>query len=106
MCYAHGLQLVIHDIFYKKQTAIAEEQSDYLSETDEPEIEIDEMEDSDGITVVTAFGDQQVDSLMLNLDIFWISNKVRGIVEFFKPSPLKNEFCRIMPKKNIQTDCS
>ena len=57
LCYAHGLQLVIHDIFYKKQTAIAEEQCDYLSETDESEKEIDEMEDSDGLTVVTALGD-------------------------------------------------
>ena len=75
LCYAHGLQLVIHDIFHKKQTAIAEEQCDYLSETDESEREIDEMEDSDGLTVVTAFGDQQVDSLMLNHDIFWIAMK-------------------------------
>ena len=62
MYYAHGLQFVIQDLFYKKQIGYTEEASDYLSEIKQYEEEINEMEDSDGLTMVTAAGTQQGDS--------------------------------------------
>ena len=34
LCYAHGLLLVIHDVFYQKDTVCPEKMSDYSSETD------------------------------------------------------------------------
>ena len=33
LCYAHGLQLVIHDVFYQKGTVCPMKISDYSSET-------------------------------------------------------------------------
>ena len=100
MCYAHGLQLVIHDLFYENQTRYTEEESDYLSETDQCEEEIfDEIEDSEGLSMVIATGTQQEDSLMLKHDMLGIVNRVRRIVKFFKLSPLKNEILQNYSKE-------
>ena len=68
LSYAHGLQLVIHDVFYKKTTVCPEKISHNSSETDECEIDetVDEVEDSDGLTIL---GSEQENALMLNLDI-------------------------------------
>ena len=101
LCYAHGLQLVIHDLFYEKQTRYTEEESDCLSETDQCEEEIfDEIEeDSDGLSMVIATGTQQEDSPMLKHDIYGIVNRVRKIVKFFKRSPLKNEILQNYAKE-------
>ena len=90
LCYAHGLQLVIHDVFHTKNTVCPEKISHYSVETDECENNetVDEMEDSDGLTMV---GSEQENALMLNLDISHIVNKVRLVAKLFKRSPLKNE---------------
>ena len=112
LCYANGLQLVIHYLFYQKQTGYredgdTEEESDFLSETDQYEEEIfNEMEDSDGLSMEITTGNQQANSLMLKHDIYGIVNKVSRIVKIFKRSPLKNEILQNYAKENIQTDCS
>ena len=74
-------------------------ESDYLSEIEQYEEEINEMEDSDGLTMVTAAGTQQGDSLILKHYIYDIVNKVRKIVKFFKRSPLKNEILQNYAKE-------
>ena len=94
LCYAHGLQLVIHDVFYQKNTVCPEKFSNFgsgsESETDvcENYVVIDEMEDSDGLTIV---GTEQEDALELNFDISGIVGKVRRVSKPFKRSPLKDE---------------
>ena len=91
LCYAHGLQLVIHDVFYQKGTVCPVKISDYSSETDEFENDetVEEMEDSGGLNIVSDL--QQENALILNLDICHLVNKVRQVVKLFKRSPLKNE---------------
>ena len=90
LCYAHGLQLVIQDIFYQKPIKSTENSLDYSSETDEYDEEVSsEMEDTEGLTVTG--GMEQENALKLNADIWGIVNKVRRIVKLFKRFPLKNE---------------
>ena len=50
MCYAHGLQLVIQDVFYRNQSTSTSELYD-TSGTDEDEISSDD-EESSGLTVL------------------------------------------------------
>ena len=92
LCYAHRLQLVIHDVFYQRNTVCPEKVSHYSSESETDECEIDEvineMEDSDGLTIVSP---EQENALALNLDISGIVKKVRRVAKLLMHSPLKNE---------------
>ena len=95
MCHAYGFQLVIHDIFYQKQTTQSEISSNYSSETeecDEDEI-LSELEDTDGLAIV-----EQDNALMVNVSIGDVVNKVRRVVKLFKRSPLKNEILQTYVK--------
>ena len=112
LCYAHGLQLVIQDVFYQKQPKAPEDQEVWssTSETDnEDEIEIFDDCMDDGL-IVLGTTDLQ-DALALNLEIFSIVNKVRRIVKVFKRSPLKNETLQKYVKErypnglNLLLDC-
>ena len=91
LCYAHGLQLVIHDIFYQKQTTQSEHQisSNYSSEAEE----YDELEDTDVLAIV-----EQDNALMENVSIGDVGNNVRRVVKLFKRSPLKNEILKTYVK--------
>ena len=62
LCHAHGLQLVIHDIFYQKQTTQSEYEinSNYSTETEE----YDELGDKNGLDIV-----EQYNALMENVSI-------------------------------------
>ena len=96
LCYAHGLQLVIHDIFYQTQTTQSEISPNYSSETeecDEDEI-LFELEDTDGLAIV-----EQDNALMVNVSIGDVVNKVRRVVKLFKRSPLKNEILQTYVKE-------
>ena len=57
LCYAHGLQLVIQDLFYKKQSSSLPEIFVYSSEYEEDQVS--DEEDTDGLTVIGAGGIEQ-----------------------------------------------
>ena len=97
LCYAHCLQLVIHDIFYQKQTTKFETSSNYSSENekcDEEDEILSELEDTYGLVIV-----EQVNALMVNVSIGDVVNKVRRVVKHFKRSPLKNEILQTYVKE-------
>ena len=97
LCYAHGLQLVIHDIFYQKQTTLSEINSNYPNETDESDAEdeiLSELEDIDGLAIV-----EQDNPLVVNASVGDVVNKVRRVVKLFKRSPLKNEILQTYVKE-------
>ena len=96
LCYAHGLQLVIHDIFYQKQTTLSEINSNYPNENEsdaEDEI-LSELEDIDGLAIV-----EQDNPLVVNASVGDVVNKVRRVVKLFKRSPLKNEILQTYVKE-------
>ena len=96
LCYTHGLQLVIHDIFYQKQTTLSEINSNYSNETDESDAEdeiLSELEDIDGLAIV-----EQDNPLVVNASVGDVVNKVRRVVKLFKRSPLKNEILQTYVK--------
>ena len=104
LCYAHDLQLVIHDIFYQKQTTPSKINSNYSNETDESDAEdeiLSELEDIDGLAIV-----EQDNPLVVNASIGDVVNKVRRVVELFKKSPLKNEILQTYVKEKHPNDCS
>ena len=79
LCYAHGLQLVIHDVFYRNQSTSTSELY-YISGTDEDEI-ISDDEESSGLTVQDATDlENQIE---LSCDIIDIVRRVRQIVKPF-----------------------
>ncbi|KAI6651928.1 hypothetical protein LOD99_4807 [Oopsacas minuta] len=97
LCYAHGLQLVIHDIFYQKQTTLSEINSNYSIETDESDAEheiLSELEDTDGLAII-----DQDNPLLVNVSVSDVVNKVRRVVKLFKRSPLKNEILQTYVKE-------
>ena len=96
LCYAHGLQLVIQDVFYCKQSTNTSELYD-TSETEEDEISSDD-EESSGLTVLNAT-DLEI-PIELSYDIFNLVRIVRQIVKLFKRSPLKNETLQKYVKEN------
>ena len=96
LCYAHGLQLVIQDVFYRNQSTSTSELY-YISGTDEDEI-ISDDEESSGLTVQDATDlENQIE---LSCDIIDIVRRVRQIVKVFKRSPLKNETLQKYVKEN------
>ena len=104
LCYAHGLQLVIQDVFYQKQLCSS------TSETDEDEdMEMFDDFNDDGFIVSESMDPQN--ALALNFDISKIVTKVRRIVKIFKRSPLKNETLQAYVKEihpnglNVVLDC-
>ena len=110
--YAHGLQLVIQDVFYSKFHNTGE-LSYYSSanETDEEgDLEIaDEDDEIDGLIVL---GDvAQENTNCLRFDILELANKIRKIVKIFKRSPLKNDLLQRYVKEiyptglNLILDC-
>ena len=97
LCYAHGLQLVIHDIFYQKHTTLSEIDSNYSNETDESDAKdeiLSELEDIDGLAIV-----EQDNPLVVNASVGDVVNKVRRVVKLFKRSPLKNEILQTYVKE-------
>ena len=107
LCYAHGLQLAIQDVFYRNQSIRTE--SVDTSETDEQdENDNDESDDDDGLLVL---GSTAEIPIVLNLDTYEMVNKVRRIVKIFKRSPLKNEILQRYVKEiypnglNVILDC-
>ena len=96
LCYAHGLQLVIQDVFYRNQSTSTSELY-YISGTDKDEI-ISDDEASSGLTVQDATDlENQIE---LSCDIIDIVRRVRQIVKPFKRSPLKNETLQKYVKEN------
>ena len=93
LCYAHGLQLVIQDIFYQKHNEDIGIFSDGCGTDDEDNrttLDHDSDDDfSDGLDI-SGHADSG-NALALNLDIIETVNKVRRVVKIFKRSPLKNE---------------
>ena len=93
LCYAHGLQLVIQDIFYQKHNediAIFSDGCGTDDENNRTTLDHDSDDDlSDGLDI-SGHADSG-NALALNLDIIETVNKVRRVVKIFKRSPLKNE---------------
>ena len=74
LCYAHGLQLVIQEIFYQKQLSETEEICSSTSETDEDEdMEMFDDFNDDGFIVSESMDPQN--ALVLNFDISKIVTK-------------------------------
>ena len=89
-CYTDGLPSISSFLFYRKQTGYRG-RIDYRNQYEE---EINEMEDSDGLTMVTAAG-----TLYLKAWHLWHKNCEASV-------PLwKMKFCRIMPKRNMDYRC-
>ena len=89
LCYAHGLQLVIQDLFYQEQTSSLQEFCIYSSDNENEEAS--DEEDTDGLTVIGTGGKEHENILKLSIDINGLVNKVLKVVKLFKRSPLKNE---------------
>ena len=86
LCYAHGLQLVIQDIFYQKHnedTAIYSDGSGTHDEDNRTTLDHDSDDDfSDGLD--NSGTADSGNALALNLDIIETVNKVRRVVKIFK----------------------
>ena len=67
LCYAHGLQLVIQDLFYTKQPSSLQEIYFYSSEYEEEHVS--DEEDTDGLTVIGAGGIEQENTMQLSIYI-------------------------------------
>ena len=99
LCYAHGLQLGILDVLYKKQG----QSDDDPLENSEAEINNDESnvtEESEdgGFTVEEVPSDMEGEWIY---DFYDIINRVRKIVRLFKGSPTKNDVLQGYIKKEF-----
>ena len=111
LCYAHGLQLAIQDVFYV-QSCNTEEltyHSDVI-ETDEDE-ELELLNNDDEIDGLIVLDSSQDNTNCLSSNILGLVNKVRKIVKIFRRSPLKNEILQRYVKEvypnglNLILDC-
>ena len=106
LCYAHGLQLAIQDVFYCNKSIRTE--SCNASQTDDDD-DNEGSNDDDGLVVLDSTETENAHAL--NFDVSKIVNKVRRIVKIFKRSPLKNEVLQRYVKDiypnglNVILDC-
>ncbi|KAF2888514.1 hypothetical protein ILUMI_17659 [Ignelater luminosus] len=106
LCYAHGLQLGILDVIYKKKNgheSIQQGQIDVLLEN--PEAETNNDGDKSNITdddrfIVEVSSSSEIERELIS-DFNDIINKVREIVRLFKGSPTKNDMLQEYVKKEI-----
>ena len=84
LCYAHGLQLAIQDVFYV-QSCNTEELSYHsdVIETDEDD-ELELMNDDDEIDGLIVLDSSQDNTNCLSSNILGLVNKVRKIVKIFR----------------------
>lgn len=105
LCLAHGIQLAVIDVLYKKNKAIPEvsvipdpesEDSD-KTDTDTDETNTDQGSDNDdeldraGFDVTIEYASTSTVSLALARSFKDVINKVRKAVIFFRPSPTRAE---------------
>ena len=101
LCYAHGLQLVIQDIFYRSKPK-TQELIFSTTDSDEEEESLDNDEESGGLIVLNT--PEQENSIELCDDINDTAAKIRGIVKQYKRSPLKMKHSKNMSEKPIPMD--
>ena len=112
LCYAHGLQLAIQDVFYCNKSIRTESCNASQTDEDDDDDGSDDNEgsnDDDGLVVLDSRETEIAHAL--NFYVYKIVNKVRRIVKIFKRSPLKNEVLQRYVKDiypnglNVILDC-
>lgn len=87
LCYAHGIQLAIIDILYKKILEKDLSEDIHFNMTDDEHDVIDDIEDEEsGLLITSRFSSVEVVS-----DYSVLIAKVRKTVKIFKKSPTKND---------------
>ncbi|XP_075990255.1 uncharacterized protein LOC142985898 [Anticarsia gemmatalis] len=91
LCFAHGLQLAVVDILYKKKhNLVLEETIDSrFNESDDDEDPVDSSESTADMAVIISYPDfPDIEIVTKYSDLL---SKVRKVVKLFKKSPTKND---------------
>ena len=101
LCYAHGLQLAVCDVFYKKSNPSETKCIKGDSQLQDSDENFSDCDEYDNVITFDKFGhiDEPysstgvvfIDDLQNSLSISLMIQKVRKVVQMFRKSPLKNE---------------
>ena len=90
LCYAHGVQLAVLDVLYRRQARTTPQPSDHDEADDHSDA--DGEDDAQGDPGFQVIQDYEYDILVeMSPEYHNVVNKVRKIVKLFKRSPTKND---------------